>query len=231
MLCSIIMLTWNQLDYTKDCLQTLDEYTDYPFELILVDNGSTDGTVQFLKSLKLDNQNLKSYKLITNNENRGVAKGWNQGLKEAQGEYLCILNNDILLTPQWLSKLIMHLDENQHVGAVSAHIIEGELKEEFQIYAKDYIVKNSDKISHTAILLTCCVIRREAFIDVGYFDEQFEMACYEDADYMWRMTAKKYQLDVIHSVVIYHYGCVSRKHLPSEYEKENYEKFKKKYAK
>ena len=92
---SIITLTFNKLEYTKKYIKSLYKYTS-DFELILVDNGSTDGTVEFIKSLPYDN-----IKTIFNSENLGFSKGNNQGIDIAEGEYIGFLNNDILLSPNW----------------------------------------------------------------------------------------------------------------------------------
>ena len=92
---SIITLTYNKLEYTKKFVTSLYKYTK-DFELIIVDNGSSDGTVEYLKSLGV--------KLILNEENHGFSRGNNQGLELAEGEYIGFLNNDILLYPNWFEE-------------------------------------------------------------------------------------------------------------------------------
>ncbi|MBO6088297.1 glycosyltransferase, partial [bacterium] len=92
---SIITLTYNNLEYTRNFIKSLYENTK-DFELILVDNGSTDGTVEYLKSLPYNN-----IKFIFNEKNLGFPKGNNQGLEIAEGEYIGFLNNDILLSSNW----------------------------------------------------------------------------------------------------------------------------------
>ena len=90
---SVITLTLNKLEYTKNFIESLKKYTK-DFELIIVDNGSTDGTVEYIKS-------MPEIKLIQNTENKGFSAGNNQGIEIAQGEYIGFLNNDILLYPNW----------------------------------------------------------------------------------------------------------------------------------
>ena len=85
---SVITLTLNKLEYTKKFIKSLQKYTK-DFELIIVDNGSTDGTVEYLESLDF-------IKLIKNSENKGFSAGNNQGIAIAEGEYIGFLNNDIL---------------------------------------------------------------------------------------------------------------------------------------
>ncbi|MCE5209982.1 MAG: glycosyltransferase, partial [Deltaproteobacteria bacterium] len=77
-LVSVIILTFNQLEYTKECIRSLQKHTPESHEIIFVDNGSTDGTVQWLKRLTRENEN---YKLIENKQNFGFAKGCNQGIE------------------------------------------------------------------------------------------------------------------------------------------------------
>ena len=93
---SIITLTLNKLEYTKKFIKSLFEYTK-DFELIIVDNGSTDGTVEYLES-------LDNIKLVKNGENKGFSAGNNQGIAIAEGEYIGFLNNDILLYPNWFEE-------------------------------------------------------------------------------------------------------------------------------
>ena len=98
---SIIIPVFNLLAYTRECITHIEQYTDLPFELIIIDNGSSDGTKEYLRS-------LSSAKVIYNSENRGVYVAWNQGIKESRFEHLVIMNNDILVTPHWASALFKY---------------------------------------------------------------------------------------------------------------------------
>ena len=112
-LTSIIILTYNQLKYTKLCIESIRKFTyKNRYELIVVDNNSTDGTVSWLKE-------QDDIKLILNNENYGVAKGWNQGIELSKGENILLLNNDVIATPNWLYNLDSCLWSNSEIGAVS----------------------------------------------------------------------------------------------------------------
>ena len=108
---SIITLTYNNLVYTKKFIESLYKYTK-DFELIIVDNGSTDGTVEYLKT-------LDGLKLILNKENQGFSKGNNQGIEIAQGEYIGFLNNDILLYPNWFEECEKVFETETNVAFVS----------------------------------------------------------------------------------------------------------------
>ena len=102
---SLITLCYNQLENaTKPLLKSLYEYTNPElFELIIVDNASSDGTKEFLDEYKETKNNVT---VIHNDENFGYAKGNNIGLKVAKGDYIFLLNNDLLFTPNWLEKFV-----------------------------------------------------------------------------------------------------------------------------
>jgi Glycosyl transferase family 2 len=103
-LASIIVPLWNQLEFTRDCVAALKSHTRRPWELIVVDNGSTDGTPDYLAGVS-DMADVP-VTVITNATNRGFPAAVNQGLKAARGEYLVLLNNDVVVTDGWLEQLI-----------------------------------------------------------------------------------------------------------------------------
>lgn len=96
---SIIIPTYNQLHYLKECIASIVQYTPEPYELIIIDNASDDGTAEYLKSAC----GLRSR---INKENLGFAGAVNQGLMMARGTTLMILNNDAVVTPNWHSNLL-----------------------------------------------------------------------------------------------------------------------------
>jgi GT2 family glycosyltransferase len=107
-LVSIVIPAFNHLDLTRQCLDSIAENTDVPHEVIVVDNASTDGTGAFLAS--------RPVRVITNAENVGFQKAANQGIQAATGEYVCFLNNDIIVLPGWLEPLLKCLREDAKVG-------------------------------------------------------------------------------------------------------------------
>src|SRR3989304_6246180 len=100
-LTSIIILCHNTdyslFHYTGNCIGSIKEHTTLPYEIILVDNGSP------IKPDKLSNYNVD--KVVVNEENKGVAYGWNQGIRVSSGEYICLLNNDAQVFDLWLEDL------------------------------------------------------------------------------------------------------------------------------
>jgi glycosyltransferase involved in cell wall biosynthesis len=102
-LASIIVPCWNQLEFTRHCITALVRHTRRPWELIVVDNGSTDGTTIYLAGVH--DAAAVPVTVISNRENRGFPAAINQGLAAARGEYLVMLNNDVVVTDAWLDQL------------------------------------------------------------------------------------------------------------------------------
>ena len=96
---SIIILTLNQVEYTRKCIESINSHTSFPHEIIVVDNGSTDETLAYLHSLEKKNRHRKGLTIIGNKENLGFAGRNNVGLGISNGAYVLMMNNDIVVTP------------------------------------------------------------------------------------------------------------------------------------
>ena len=103
-LASIIVPCWNQLEFTRQCITALRLHTRPPWELIVIDNGSTDGTAAYLGGVQ--DAAAVPVTVITNAMNRGFPAAINQGLQVARGEYLVLLNNDVVVTDAWLEQIV-----------------------------------------------------------------------------------------------------------------------------
>ncbi|MEA3224256.1 MAG: glycosyltransferase, partial [Thermodesulfobacteriota bacterium] len=188
--CSIIIPAFNQAEYTKQCLEALIENTpDDLYEMIIVDNGSTDGTKEFLKCLEGD------VKIITNKENLGFAKACNQGVEVASSRYLVFLNNDTLPQKGWLEELIKVADGNEDIAIVGskllfpdgtiqhAGVVIAESRLGYHIYRGrpgDFPPANKPR-DFQVVTAACMLIEKDIFFDVGSFDESYVNGC-EDID-------------------------------------------------
>jgi len=212
---SIIMLTFNQLADTKQALESLFKTTQYPYELIFIDNGSKDGTIKYLEKLKEDRSDIK---IIQNDINLGFAKANNQGIKVATGEYILLLNNDVILTNFWLERMINCLESDMGIGlvgpctnhAVGQQVVNYELKKNFSDinkFAEILAIKNVGKWVEThRIIGFCMLMKRELIEKVGLLDEQFGPGGYEDYDYCLRVLLAGYKIVIASDVFIYHIG-------------------------
>lgn len=130
MIASIMIVTYNRLELTKNTLDILFKNTKYPFNLIIVDNGSSDSTIDYLKELFLIKVNeinsFKSYSIIENKKNKGIAIGRNQGLVEAinkyNSEWLATFDNDVWVPDGWLGEAIEVLKKNRQYASIGVNM-------------------------------------------------------------------------------------------------------------
>ena len=240
-LVSVIIVTFNNLEYTKECIESIYSKTAYPdFELIVVDNASSDGTQEYLSDLKEQKDNIK---VILNEENLGFAKANNIGINKSAGEYIIFLNNDTLVTRGWISGLLKHLKDT---GIGMAGPVTNSIGNEARIavrytdlsgmerFAEEYTAKNRGAYFEIPVLaLYCAAIRREVVNRVGLLDEQFKVGMFEDDDYAMRLRRAGYKSVCSEDVFVHHHGGASFGKLqPAEYQKvfeENRTKFENKW--
>jgi GT2 family glycosyltransferase len=197
---SLVIPVYNQVHYTKQCVASIARFTDVPHELVIVDNASTDGTGEILSRLDA--------KVITNASNLGCAKAWNQGVLASQGRVIGILNNDIVVTPGWLSGLLRFMDGKGH-GLVSPAAREGALDYDLERYAAEF-VRRCAGASRPTIYGACILIHRRVFDKVGLFDEGFTFGGCEDIDFLWRTKASGFSVGTTGAVLIHHFGMVTQ---------------------
>ena len=130
---SIIILSWNTRDLLKDCLESIDKHGGY--EIIVVDNGSTDDSIKVVRNFQFSNPNFQ-IKLIKNKKNLGFAKGNNQGIKIATGKYILLLNSDTVVKKGALKKLAEYLEKNQDVAAVSPMLLNPDGSKQIDYYMR-----------------------------------------------------------------------------------------------
>ena len=218
-LTSIIILTYNQLEYTRGCLSSIVEHTPQNHHVILVDNGSTDGTVEFLKTFEETHPNIS---VILNRENRGFAAGNNQGIERATGDFILLLNNDVVVTEGWLERMLACMHRNPDVGIVGPtsnfvsgpqlvpNATYGEDLEKMKDLAAAIGRDNNEKTSPVLRLVGfCLLIRKEVLELTGGLDENFGSGNYEDDDLCLRSHIAGSQHVIAHDVFVHHFGSVS----------------------
>ncbi len=223
---SIVVLTYNQLkDCTEPCINSIYKYTDSnDFELIIVDNDSKDGTQEYLKDIETKYTNLK---IILNSTNKGYSAGNNDGIKASKGDFVILLNNDTLVSDNWLEKMLtpFFIDSNiGMVGPISNSVgneqrvnIDGLNHKNYNDKIVQYITDNKDVVTKTQRLgFFCVAIKKELIDKIGLLDEKFGIGMFEDDDYCIRATKENYKLVVTDACFIYHKGSVSFKKLTTE---------------
>lgn len=219
---SIIIPTFNKWEYTEKCLNSISETCDsVSYEIIVVDNGSTDGTRERLRKLREGNSNLI---VIKNSENLGYAKANNIGAQKSSGKYLVFLNNDTVAYPGWIEAGVKRLESSLDVGIVGAKLLYPDRTIQhcgITFIPSDYSeipiwpahkfrsVNENDKNvieANTQIAVTgaCMFIRKELFIQLRGFDESYGMY-FEDIDLCFKASQAGKQIYYEPTCVLIHY--------------------------
>jgi len=232
---SICIVSWNTLDILKNCIESIYRYVrDYSFEIIVVDNASGDGTQQALR---------KEYPLvllIENDKNFGFGRANNQAISISRGQYILLLNPDIILQGG-ISDLIHPISIDPLVGCVGGRLIEpdGKIQEscyetfptpwsEFlegmmldrlleRISGRNSIHKTCNDVEEVAWLVgACMVFRREVLMDLAGFEDRYYIYG-EDVDLCYRLKKRGYKILYVRSVEMLHYHGASAQKTDQKY--------------
>jgi len=215
---TIIILTWNGLAYTKRCLETLRRRTTFPdYEVVVVDNGSTDGTVEYLRSLPW-------LRLLENGRNLGFAKGNNRALEECGDDCdFVLLNNDTeIIQTEWLSRLQATAYGAPQIGIVGARLRrrDGMLQhagtympiETFwgqQVGAGERDINQfNDDAEVEGVVFACSYIKRAVYERVGPLDEDY-FNYFEDSDYCLKARSHGFKVVCCGSATVIHHENTS----------------------
>jgi len=235
---SLIILTRNNLEYTRLCLESIRKYTPEPHEIIVGDNGSTDGTVEYL-------ENQSDVKLIKNGYNLGFALGNNRGLREARGDYIVFLNNDVVVTEGWLTRLLACAKEDGRVGAVGPRsnyvagpqlvpgVPYGEDLKAMQEFARKWSLEHAGQWETVPRVIGFCMLVKRGVIErIGGFDPIFGTGNFEDDDFCLRLQLAGFTIKIAHDVFVHHFGSKTFQSESIDYRKlmeRNWEIFKRKW--
>jgi GT2 family glycosyltransferase/glycosyltransferase involved in cell wall biosynthesis len=215
---SVVVLTFNNLELTRACLDSL-EWNTPPgaYEIIVVDNASTDGSQVYLQDWAAGRNDRM---VILNDSNRGFAAGNNQGLAAARGEYLVLLNNDTEATQGWVGTLVNHQRRNPDIGIVGpvTDNIGNEAKislrykdrDEMQCKARRYTLAHMGELrSMRTLAFFCVMFPRKVYEHVGPLDEAFGLGFFEDDDYCRRIEQVGWRIMCAEDVFVHHHLSAS----------------------
>ncbi|MFC5702243.1 glycosyltransferase family 2 protein [Cohnella faecalis] len=234
---SIIIPTFNRLDLLIRCVASIRNYTDIPHEIIVVDNGSTDGTADWCR--------MAGVTLLSLNRNEGFPVACNRGLKISSGDTLVLLNNDTVVSPRWLSNMSLALYSAADIGIVGpiTNYASGPQQVELTYPDIDSFILLADAVNRSdphkwvpiqRIVGVCFVFRRELMEKIGLLDERFSPGHYEDDDYCLRAEQQGYRMLMCRDSLIHHEGSASFKTDPDAQNRlveRNYQIFADKWQK
>lgn len=223
---AVIIPNWNGRNLLEDCLQSLSQQSFKDFEIILVDNGSTDRSLEYVES------NFPETKIIKLKENFGFAKAINVGVKSSNADYVVFLNNDTCVDKRWLASLVECADRHQEVISVNSKLlnfydrkrIDGvgilinevgqarsigwQDKDGIQYFKESYIFGATGGAS---------LFRRNEFIKVGLLDETYFMYS-EEVDFAFRAQFLGYKSIFCPEALVFHKHKATAKKMPQHLE-------------
>ena len=178
---SIVIVTFNQIEFTRQCVDSIRRMTDEPYELIFVDNGSEDGTPEYLET-------IAGATVIRNLANRGFPAAANQGIAAAVGGQVLLLNNDTIVTTGWLYRLLQAMQSDPKIGLAGpcSNFVGSEQQVEINYsnlagldgFAWEWGKSHDREVAESSRLIGFCLLLRRAVVDeIGTLDERFGLGC------------------------------------------------------
>jgi N-acetylglucosaminyl-diphospho-decaprenol L-rhamnosyltransferase len=219
---SIALVNWNNRDHIERCLESIEAaQLPFPYEIVVADNGSTDGSQQMLA------ERFPSVKIVQNKDNGGVARGNNQCIRNSTGRYIYILNNDTIVNRESIETTVKFLDEHAEAGAAGGKLLnpDGTFQsgfDNFPTFWEEFLLvshigkcfnphfptyddtessaREVDYISSASI-----VVRREAIEEIGLIDEEYFIYS-DEVDWLYRLWQAGWKIYYLPHVTTIHYG-------------------------
>jgi len=212
---TIVIPLLDALDYFKKCLESLIKFTQN-YELIIIDNGSDNNTKEYLLECKKE----FGFKLQTNENNMGFGYACNQGIKLATSGYICFLNSDTVLTPNWLGKLMKGFNQPNAgiLGPSTCYSggrqnLTGLMEKRFSMGLADIVgcsLQLKEEYTETEIFGFCYLVKREVIDKLGGFDyKSFGFGNYEESDFNHRARLAGYKTYCAKGAYVHHYGSIT----------------------
>jgi GT2 family glycosyltransferase len=207
---SVITVSLNGKKWLKELFESIlaSDYPQDKIEIIFVDNGSTDGSVEFVKDMFRNDARMK---IIQNTENLGWSPANNQGMKVAFGEILVCVSNDMIVETNWIKEIVKVMKADKQIGMVQCNSISmwdrktpdsGMNYLDRFGYSYSYV---SSKTNHEVFFAEgmAFAIKKEVIDKVGVFDNYFFME-YDDMDLSWRARLGGYNVFFVPTAIVYH---------------------------
>ena len=199
---------YNQVDYTRQCIDSMLRHGTPLERLIVVDNGSKDATRAYLETLPLGGR-------IWNKDNLGCGVAWNQGALALQAEWTVIMNNDVLVSPGWIESLIGAANEH-HLKIVSPSMVEGKLGYDFEKVAASGSTQMRHVVRNGWCHAVCLLVHKSVWTEIGYFQPIPKLLGFEDAMFFNEMEKAGISHGTTGASWLHHYGSITQSAMKQE---------------
>ena len=200
---TFVIPVFNELDYTTQCLESLNRAGMSDPVIVIVDNGSTDGTREFLAG----RPNLR---VLCNPTNLGCSHAWNMGVQASTSAWTMILNNDVIVAPGLCEGLIGFAEE-ELCDIVSPALGEGEMDYPFEAFARSFLATMGSACRYGLAVGCSFMVHRRVFEVIGLFDTKVGLAGTEDEDFFRRARASGFRLGMTGRAYLHHFGSVTQR--------------------
>lgn len=213
---SVIIPNYNGEKYIKNCLISLFNQSLKPDEIIIVDNNSSDKSVEIIEEFK------EKVTLVKLDTNKGFSVAVNEGIKRAKSEFVALLNNDTELDKEWLKQLYLAINKDEKIFSCCSKMLRYDNRNIIDDVGDEYNIlgwatktgdgkDSSDYVEDRYVFSSCAgaaIYRREIFDEIGLFDEKF-FAYFEDVDISYRANLYGYKNLFASKAIVYHIGSAS----------------------
>jgi GT2 family glycosyltransferase len=205
---SITFACYNQIEYTRQCIDSM-RLCGTPLErLVVVDNASSDETLSYLNSLPLG-------KVVHNKDNLGCGVAWNQGALEFQSDWTIIMNNDVIVSRQWVEGLINAAIQHK-LDIISPAMIEGKLDYDFQSLAQKASTEMRDAVRLGWAHAVCLAVHKRVWKEVGYFRATPKLLGYEDTLFFHEARLAGMRMGTTGASWLHHFGSITQSAMKRE---------------
>lgn len=211
--CDVIVVAWNKLEYTTRCLESILRHTTVPIRLLVVDNGSTDGTPAFLHALA--QREPGRLVVLRQPDNLGWVTGSNVGLRQANAPFACLLNNDLVVLPGWLEQMLAVAERDPQIGLMNpTYNRHDETLEAFERRALQPANDGPAYLEVNECNGACLFIRRAVIDAIGVLDEAYGSGGKDDTDYSRRAQVAGFRCARARQAFVFHWENVTTDTVP-----------------
>ncbi|WP_150051648.1 glycosyltransferase family 2 protein [Methylomonas rhizoryzae] len=205
---AVTFACYNQVDYTRQCIDSMLKHGFDLSRLVVVDNDSSDATRDYLQSLPLGGH-------IYNRSNLGCGTAWNQGILALQAEWSVIMNNDVLVSAGWLENLITSAEQNG-LKLVSPALIEGPLDYDFDAFSETAAKKMGSVLRRGGRHAVCLAVHESVWQQIGYFQPVPKLLGYEDTLFFHEADKAGIPCAISGASWLHHYGSITQTAMKQE---------------